>query len=84
LKTKKVKAIGCSIKWADKRKSVENALADWAKEPVDVNFIDANGIRELMGFAVTRLVHRQAANEDWRRGDSNPRPGMLQDEHLHT
>jgi thiol-disulfide isomerase/thioredoxin len=45
---KKVKTFGCSIKWADKRKSVEKAFADWAKEPVDVNLIDANGIRTLM------------------------------------
>jgi thiol-disulfide isomerase/thioredoxin len=45
---KKVKTFGCSIKWADKRKSVEKAFADWAKEPVDVNLTDANGIRTLM------------------------------------
>ncbi|MFH1371438.1 MAG: TlpA family protein disulfide reductase [Planctomycetota bacterium] len=45
---KKVKTFGCSIKWADKRKSAEKALADWAKEPVDVNLIDADGIRKLM------------------------------------
>jgi peroxiredoxin len=45
---KKVKTFGCSIKWADKRKSVEKSLADWAKEPVDVNLIDINGIRALM------------------------------------
>jgi thiol-disulfide isomerase/thioredoxin len=45
---KKVKTFGCSIKWADKRQSVERAFADWAKEPVEINFIDANGIRGLM------------------------------------
>jgi thiol-disulfide isomerase/thioredoxin len=44
----KVKTFGCSIKWADKRKSVEKSMADWAKEPVEVNFIDVNGIKELM------------------------------------
>jgi thiol-disulfide isomerase/thioredoxin len=44
----KVKTFGCSIKWADKRKSVEKSLVDWAKEPVDVNFIDVNGIEALM------------------------------------
>ncbi|MGA2171846.1 MAG: redoxin family protein [Sedimentisphaerales bacterium] len=44
---KKVKTFGCTIKWADKRKSVETAFADWAKEPVDVNLIDANGIRAI-------------------------------------
>jgi len=45
---KKVKTFGCSIKWADKRKSVEQALRQWAKEPVEVNLIDAKGVRELM------------------------------------
>jgi thiol-disulfide isomerase/thioredoxin len=44
----KVKPFGCSIKWADKRKSVEKSLVEWAKEPVDVNYIDVNGIKELM------------------------------------
>ena len=46
--TKKTKTFGCSIKWADKRKSVEKALQDWAKEPVAINPIDANGVRDLM------------------------------------
>ena len=45
---KQTKTFGCSIKWADKRKSAEKAFADWAKEPVDVNLIDANGVRALM------------------------------------
>jgi thiol-disulfide isomerase/thioredoxin len=52
----KVKTFGCSIKWADKRKSVEKALADWAKEPVDVNYIDINGIRELMKNDTKKLL----------------------------
>ncbi|MGA2093218.1 MAG: redoxin family protein [Sedimentisphaerales bacterium] len=52
----KVKTFGCSIKWADKRKSVEKALADWAKEPVDVNFIDVNGIKELMKNDTKKLL----------------------------
>jgi peroxiredoxin len=46
--TIKTKTFGCSIKWADKRKSVEKALQDWAKEPVDLRPIDPNGIRDLM------------------------------------
>jgi peroxiredoxin len=44
---KKMKTFGCSIKWADKEKSAQKALADWAKEPVDVNLIDVNGIKEI-------------------------------------
>jgi len=45
---KKMKTFGCSIKWADKEKSAQKALTDWAKEPVDINMIDANGVREIM------------------------------------
>jgi peroxiredoxin len=45
---KKMKTFGCSIKWADKRNSAQKALAEWAKEAVDVNLIDANGVREIM------------------------------------
>jgi thiol-disulfide isomerase/thioredoxin len=52
----KVKPFGCSIKWADKRKSVEKSLANWAKEPVEVNFIDVNGIEELMKNDTKKLL----------------------------
>ncbi len=45
---KKMRPVGCSIKWADKRNSVQKAFADWAKEAVEVNLIDANGVREIM------------------------------------
>jgi thiol-disulfide isomerase/thioredoxin len=43
-----MKTIGCTIKWADKEKSAQKAFAEWAKEPVEVNMIDANGVREIM------------------------------------
>jgi peroxiredoxin len=45
---KKMKTFGCTIKWADKRNSAQKALAEWSKEAVDVNMIDANGVREIM------------------------------------
>jgi thiol-disulfide isomerase/thioredoxin len=45
---KKMKTFGCSIKWADKKNSAQKAFAEWAKEPVEVNLIDANGVREIM------------------------------------
>ncbi len=45
---KKMKTVGCTIKWADKRNSAQKAFAEWAKEPVEVNLIDANGVREIM------------------------------------
>ena len=44
---KTFKTFGCSIKWADKRKSAEKAFQEWAREPVEINLIDANGIRNL-------------------------------------
>jgi len=45
---KKMKTFGCSIKWADKRNSAQKAFAEWAKEAVAVNLIDANSVREIM------------------------------------
>jgi thiol-disulfide isomerase/thioredoxin len=45
---KKIKTFGCTIKWADKKNSAQKAFAEWAKEPVEVNLIDANGVREIM------------------------------------
>ena len=44
----KTKTFGCSIKWSDKRDSVKRAFETWAKEPVSVETIDANGIKELV------------------------------------
>jgi len=45
---KKIKTFGCTIKWADKKNSAQKAFAEWAKEPVEINLIDANGVREIM------------------------------------
>lgn len=45
---KKMKPVGCTIKWADKQNLAQKALADWAKEPVDVNLIDASNIGDIM------------------------------------
>ncbi|GAB2786892.1 hypothetical protein GCM10027275_34310 [Rhabdobacter roseus] len=42
------KTFGCSLKWADKRPSVEDEKKAWAKEPVAVEMIDEAGIRELL------------------------------------
>jgi len=46
-------------------------------------------IVEMSGFATNVATPGQssftsAANEEWRRGDSNPRPVMLQDKLLHA
>jgi thiol-disulfide isomerase/thioredoxin len=52
---KKMKPFGCSIKWADKEKSAKQALAEWAKEPVEINMIDTNGVREIMKNTSSKL-----------------------------
>jgi peroxiredoxin len=44
----KTRTFGCSIKWSDKRDSVQKAFENWAKEPVSVEMIDANGIIRLV------------------------------------
>ncbi|HPG41436.1 MAG TPA: redoxin family protein [bacterium] len=42
------KTFGCSIKWADKRDNVQEALAQWAQEPVTVTDITLDGIKKLV------------------------------------
>ncbi|MHC4628380.1 MAG: redoxin domain-containing protein [Planctomycetota bacterium] len=44
----RTRTIGCSIKWSDKRESARQSLATWAQEGVDVEMIDARGVRELV------------------------------------
>jgi peroxiredoxin len=42
------KVFGCSVKWSDKRASVQKSLDAWAREPVKVDTINEAGIRELL------------------------------------
>lgn len=42
------KVFGCSVKWAEKENWVEKAKTDWANEPVNVEMIDENGLRDLV------------------------------------
>ncbi|MES1218453.1 MAG: redoxin family protein [Bacteroidota bacterium] len=42
------KVFGCSIKWASKSNWVEEYQKKWAKEPVDVEMIDVDGIKDLV------------------------------------
>ena len=42
------KTSGCSVKWSEKRGSVEESLKEWAKEPVTLEPVDEAGIRELV------------------------------------
>lgn len=41
-------SMGCSTKWAEKRQTVADTLAKWAKEPVTLAEIDAKGIAALV------------------------------------
>lgn len=42
------KVFGCSIKWFDKRASVQKSLDTWATEPVKIDTINEAGIKELL------------------------------------
>lgn len=42
------KVFGCSIKWASKENWVDKAKVEWANEPVSVNTIDENGLKDLI------------------------------------
>jgi len=49
------RTFGCSIKWSDKRDSVKKAFETWAKEPVNIEMIDAQGIRKLLSNDTDKL-----------------------------
>jgi thiol-disulfide isomerase/thioredoxin len=42
------RTIGCSIKWADKIKSAEEALAKWNEETAELETIDFDGLKKLV------------------------------------
>lgn len=42
------KVFGCSIKWAEKSKWIDEAKVSWAKEPVSLDTMNDQGIRELV------------------------------------
>ena len=49
------RTFGCSVKWSDKRDSVEKAFAAWAKEPVSLETIDLDGIKDLVKNDTNKL-----------------------------
>jgi peroxiredoxin len=53
------KTFGCSIKWAEKRDWIQKAAVTWAKEPVSLDAIDADGITKLVknGGDKLRLIN---------------------------
>jgi len=42
------KVFGCSIKWSEKENWLQKANEEWAKEPVNLDTIDVDGIKELV------------------------------------
>ncbi len=42
------KVFGCSIKWAEKSDWIDKAKEEWAKEPVKLDTITADGIKDLI------------------------------------
>lgn len=49
------RTFGCSIKWSDKRDSVQESLERWNKEEVTLGAIDAEGIRKLVANPSKKL-----------------------------
>ncbi len=47
VKGKQTKSFGCSIKWAGKGEAVKQYFAKLAEEPVNVELVDAAGLKEL-------------------------------------
>jgi peroxiredoxin len=45
---KTTKVFGCSIKWMEKSDWIEKAKLEWAKEPVKLDTITAEGIKDLV------------------------------------
>lgn len=48
VKPETTKVFGCSVKWIEKSDWIVKAKEGWAKEPVDVEDIDVNGVKELL------------------------------------
>ncbi len=42
------RTVGCSVKWSDKRESVKQAFAEWAKEEVKLETVNAAKLEELL------------------------------------
>ncbi len=53
------KVFGCSVKWADKNALVKKGNDEWAKEPVSIEMIGEQGIRDLLknGSDKLRLIN---------------------------
>jgi thiol-disulfide isomerase/thioredoxin len=45
---KTTKVFGCSVKWSEKKELVQKAKEAWAKEPVHLNLMNEDGIKNMM------------------------------------
>lgn len=45
---KTTKVFGCSVKWSEKKELVQKAKEKWAKEPVYLNLLSEDSVKELM------------------------------------
>lgn len=50
------KVFGCSIKWTEKSDWIEKAKEEWAKEPVSLDTITVDGIRNLVQNHTDKLL----------------------------
>jgi peroxiredoxin len=50
------KVFGCSIKWAEKSDWIGKAKQEWAKEPVKLETITADGIQQVIGNKTEKLL----------------------------
>ncbi len=49
------KVFGCSVKWAEKSSYKEKLAAEWAKEPVTLEEINTEGVKELLKNSSDKL-----------------------------
>ncbi|MGZ8558486.1 MAG: redoxin family protein [Chitinophagaceae bacterium] len=49
------KAFGCSVKWAEKKEVVQKVYTKWASEPVSIEMIDEEGLKDLLKNSSDKL-----------------------------
>ncbi len=56
---KTTKVFGCSIKWAEKSDWIEKGREEWAKEPVSLDTVNLDGVKDLVknNSAKLRLIN---------------------------
>jgi thiol-disulfide isomerase/thioredoxin len=63
---KTTKVFGCSVKWSEKKDLVEKSKAAWAKEPVHLEMIEADSVKNMMKnpSAKLRLINIWSASSE--------------------